>query len=74
VKYADAFCAEPDEVDDPRYALPLGYLAQLTGSPRYARAGLAVVDAMPIGDWGKTLAISGRPRSASERIHSGRGG
>jgi hypothetical protein len=60
VKYSDAFCAEPTKYDDPRYALPLGYMAQLTGSTRYRDAGLAVVDAMPIGDWGKTLAISGR--------------
>jgi hypothetical protein len=60
VKYADAFCAEPAKYDDPRYALPLGYMAQLTGSTRYRDAGLTVVDAMPIGDWGKTLAISGR--------------
>jgi hypothetical protein len=35
-------------------------MTQLTGSARYRDAGLAVVDAMPIGDWGKTLAISGR--------------
>ena len=70
VKYADAFVADPAKWDDPRYALPLGYLTQLTGSTRYREAGLAVVDAMPIGDWGKTLAISGR---TAFRILSGFG-
>jgi hypothetical protein len=61
VRYGDAFAAEPARwEDDPRYALPLGYLAALTGDARHRAAGLATVDEMPIGDWGKTLAISGR--------------
>ena len=60
VRYADAFVAEVARFADPRYALPLGYLAHLTGSPRYRDDALATVDHMPFGDWGKTLAISGR--------------
>jgi len=60
VRYGDALVAEPARFEDPRYALPLGYLAQLTGQARYRDVGLATVDDMPIGDWGKTLAVSGR--------------
>jgi hypothetical protein len=60
VRYADALTAAPDRFADPRYALPLGYLARLERRPRYREVGLATVAHMPIGDWGKTLAISGR--------------
>ena len=60
VRYGDAYAAERARWEDPRYVLPLGYLATLTGSARYREGGLATVDEMPIGDWGKTLAISGR--------------
>lgn len=60
VHYADALVAEPRRFPDARYALPLGYLAHLTKTQRYRTAGAAVVDRLEIGDWGKTLAISGR--------------
>jgi hypothetical protein len=60
VGYADALVAEPARFDDPRYRLPLGYLARVTGRAAYRDLGLGTVAAMPIGDWGKTLAISGR--------------
>ena len=60
VRYADALVAEASRFEDPRYALPLGYLAVLTKNASYRRLGLATVDRMEIGDWGKTLAISGR--------------
>jgi hypothetical protein len=60
VRYADALTAAPDRFADPRYSLPLGYLARTEGRPRYREVGLETVDHMPIGDWGKTLAISGR--------------
>jgi rhamnogalacturonyl hydrolase YesR len=60
VRYADALVAAPDRFPDPRYALPLGYLWRTDGHARYREVGLATVARMPIGDWGKTLAISGR--------------
>jgi hypothetical protein len=60
VRYADALVAAPERYEDPRYALPLGYLARTEGRARYREVGLATVAKMPIGDWGKTLAISGR--------------
>jgi hypothetical protein len=60
VRYADALVAAPDRYADPRYALPLGYLARTTGRPRYREVGLTTVAHLAIGDWGKTLAISGR--------------
>jgi rhamnogalacturonyl hydrolase YesR len=60
VHYADALAAEPKRFPDARYALPLGYLATLTNTTRYRTTGAAVVDRLEIGDWGKTLAISGR--------------
>ncbi|MGH7893532.1 MAG: hypothetical protein ACREQL_02635 [Candidatus Binatia bacterium] len=59
VRYADALVAEASRFEDPRYTLPLGYLAVLAKNPRYRQLGVATVDRMPIGDWGKTLAISG---------------
>jgi hypothetical protein len=58
--YADAFVAERGRFPDPRYALPLGYVAALTGDARYARAALAVAATMKIGEWGKPLADLGR--------------
>jgi hypothetical protein len=60
VRYADAFVATPERFDDPRYALPIGYVAAITGDARYRSTALGVVDRMPIGDWGKNLAMSGR--------------
>jgi hypothetical protein len=60
VRYADALVQSPDRFEDPRYALPLGYLARTTGNERYRAVGLATVERLQIGDWGKTLAISGR--------------
>lgn len=60
VRYADAFAAEPARFDDPRYALPLGVLARLTGSARYREVAVAAADGLEIGDWGKALAVSGR--------------
>ena|GEM_PF-1306707 len=58
--YADRYLEEPGRFADPRYALPLGYLAAVTNNPRYARAARAVADALSIGDWGKVLAAEGR--------------
>jgi hypothetical protein len=60
VRYGDAFAAEPGRFADPRYALPLGVLARLTGSTRHRELALAGADALEIGDWGKTLAVGGR--------------
>ncbi len=60
VRYADALVADPQHFPDPRYALAIGSLAQLTGNARYRDVALATVDELPIGDWGKSLAISGR--------------
>jgi hypothetical protein len=60
VAYADALVAQPERWKDARYALPLGYVARLTGDRRYADAGRAAVRAMKIGRWGKPLAAFGR--------------
>jgi hypothetical protein len=60
VRYGDALVAAPERFADPRYALPLGYLTRIAGKSRYREVGLDTVARMPIGDWGKTLAISGR--------------
>jgi rhamnogalacturonyl hydrolase YesR len=60
VRYADALVAESTRFEDARYALPLGYLARLTGSSHYRELALATVEHLSFGDWGKTLAISGR--------------
>jgi hypothetical protein len=58
--YAEALLAEPGRYPDPRFALPLGYLASLTGDSRYAaRARAAAADLKP-GAWGKPLAEIGR--------------
>jgi hypothetical protein len=60
VRYADALVAEPGRWTDPRYALPLGYLASVTGDERYERLARATVGEMKIGEWGKPLAAIGR--------------
>jgi hypothetical protein len=60
VRYTDALVAEPARFADPRYALPLGYVAALTGDARYEARALAVVRTMKIGGWGKPLAANGR--------------
>jgi hypothetical protein len=58
--YADAYVAARGRWPDPRFALPLGYLAALTGEPRYQDAALGTAREMKIGDWGKPLAAIGR--------------
>jgi hypothetical protein len=60
VGYADVLVRESARFSDPRYALPLGYLSRQTGNARYRALALETVKTMSIGDWGKTLAISGR--------------
>ena len=60
LRYADTLVAEPGRWADPRYALPLGYLAAVTGNPGYERTALATVRTMKIGEWGKPLAAMGR--------------
>jgi rhamnogalacturonyl hydrolase YesR len=60
IAYADILVAERGRFADPRYALPLGYLAALTGDARYRNAALAVARTMKISDWGKPLAAMGR--------------
>jgi hypothetical protein len=60
VAYADAYLAEAGRFADARFALPLGYVAALTGEPRYEAAALSAVRAMRIGEWGKTLGSSAR--------------
>jgi hypothetical protein len=60
VAYADALVAEPERWSDARYALPLGYVAALTGDQRHAARARAVVRSMKIGEWGKPLAAVGR--------------
>src|SRR5581483_2766665 len=47
VHYADALLAAPERARDPRYALPLGYLAMRTGNAQYARTALAVAHTRP---------------------------
>ncbi len=58
--YADTLVAAPGKWTDPRFALPLGYLAVLKDDARYESAALAVVRGMQIGEWGKALAWTGR--------------
>jgi hypothetical protein len=60
VAYANAYLEAPGRFADARYALPLGYLAALTGDERYARAALAAARAVRLGTWGKPLAAMGR--------------
>jgi hypothetical protein len=60
VSYADALLPEIGRYADARYALPLGYVATITGEPRYAAVGQQVVRTMKIGEWGKPLAATGR--------------
>jgi rhamnogalacturonyl hydrolase YesR len=60
VEYADALVAGGDRWQDARYALPVGYLAAVTGNARYERAARLAVRNLKVGDWGKTLAATGR--------------
>jgi hypothetical protein len=60
VAYTDTLLAGGSRWADPRFALPVGYMAALTGDLRYERAALRTVHDMKIGDWGKTLASTGR--------------
>jgi hypothetical protein len=60
VRYSDVLVAEPARFVDPRYALPLGYVAALTGDARQQARALAVVRTMKVGEWGKPLAATGR--------------
>lgn len=60
VAYADALLENPRRWPDPRYSLPLGYLAAVTGDPRYRTAALAVASRLTIPGLGKQLAIAGR--------------
>lgn len=58
--YTDAWLAQREKFPDARYALPLGYLASVTGSDVYRRAALDEAEHLTIGEWGKTLAANGR--------------
>lgn len=62
VKYADALLANADNpaVTDPRYVLPLAYLATITGEPRYRALALKTATQLEVGGWGKALASDGR--------------
>jgi hypothetical protein len=60
LEYADALVAGGDRWQDARYALPLGYLAAVTGDARYERAARLSARNLKVGDWGKTLAATGR--------------
>ena len=60
LQYADAWLAGRERFTDPRFALPLGYLAAVTGNPAYRAAALDVARSTAIGEWGKTLAATGR--------------
>jgi PcRGLX-like N-terminal RIFT barrel domain len=60
VSYADEYSSAPGRWADPRYALPLGYVAAVTGQQRYATRAQATAGAMKIGEWGKPLAAMGR--------------
>ena len=58
--YADAFLAERGRFPDPRYALPLGYLAVLTGNASYESVARQVADGLDLSSWGKPIAAMGR--------------
>ena len=58
--YADTLLASPRRWTDPRYALPLGYLAAASGDRRYRAAALDVASHLTIPALGKQLAIAGR--------------
>jgi hypothetical protein len=60
VSYADDYSSAPSRWTDPRVALPLGYMAALTGQQRYATRAQSTAGAMKIGEWGKPLAAMGR--------------
>lgn len=59
--YGERLLADEHARDlDPRYLAVAGYLAALTGDGRYADLARTVAAEMPIGNWGKTLAMHGR--------------
>jgi YetA-like protein len=58
--YAEAWLAARARFPDPRYALPLGYLAAATGNATYRRAAMEVAATINVGTWGKTFAATGR--------------
>lgn len=60
VAYANAWLAEPLRWKDPRYVLPFGWLAIATHDERYRTVALHTAAQLQIGEWGKTLAVSGR--------------
>ncbi len=60
VAYADAYLADRAGWPDARFALPLGYLAALTGDARYRDAALAAAHDLKLGTWGKPLGAFGR--------------
>ncbi len=62
VSYADALVGDEEQrvERDPRYFLPIGQVALLTGDERYGDVALREAAALTIGEWGKPLAISGR--------------
>jgi hypothetical protein len=60
VTYADAYASTPARWPDARFALPLGYVTALTGQQRYATAAQSAAAAIKVGEWGKTLASTGR--------------
>lgn len=60
VQYADAWMKDRARYADPRFALPIGYLASMTGNAAYRTAALEVARQTKIGEWGKTFAVAGR--------------
>jgi hypothetical protein len=60
VTYADAYVGDRARWPDARFALPLGYLAGITGDGRYRDAALSAAHDMKIGTWGKPLAAYAR--------------
>jgi hypothetical protein len=61
-RYAEALVANAADpaVADARYALPLGYVARLTGDARQRELASATATRLDVGGWGKTLAADGR--------------
>jgi len=62
VAYAAAVVAHAADpaVADARYALPLAYVAGLTGDERYRRLARDTAGRLEVGGWGKALASDGR--------------
>jgi hypothetical protein len=58
--YADRLAADPGKWPDLRFTLPMGYLAVATNNANYERLALGTSRTLPIGPWGKPLAIGGR--------------